>query len=202
MADEYPVFSLGLNDIKNIFTNVTYSKGDTLFRTFDNLGTNKEVYLRFVGGIPPGKKYFFYAGAQLNVLNYNGLYGGYPFKYKRSSWTFFMFQNYKPTPTLNLSIHGWMRVHGVFNFFELDPFGALSLSANKSILNKKMNVILSVNDPLRTNRNSFEINQPNFVATGIRYGDTRKFGVALKYNFGIKPKEEKKGGFDGAGEVN
>ena len=201
MADEYPVFSLGLNDIKNIFTNVTYSKGDTLFRTFDNLGTNKEVYLRFVGGIPPGKKYFFYAGAQLNVLNYNGLYGGYPFKYKRSSWTFFMFQNFKPTPTLNLSIHGWMRVHGVFNFFELDPFGALSLSANKSILNKKMNVILSLNDPLRTNRNSFEINQPNFLATGIRYGDTRKFGVALKYNFGIKPKEEKKSGFD-TPEVN
>ena len=201
MADEFPVFSLGVNDIKNIFTNVTYSKGDTLFRTFDNLGTNKEVYLRFVGGIPPGKKYFFYAGAQLNVLNYDGLYGGYPFKYKRSSWTFFMFQNYKPTPTLNLSIHGWMRVHGVFNFFELKPFGALSLSANKSILKKKMNVILSVNDPLRTNRNSFEINQPNFVATGIRYSDTRKFGVALKYNFGIKPKEEKKGGFESP-EVN
>ena len=201
MADEFPVFSLGLNDIKNIFTNVTYSKGDTLFRTFDNLGTNKEVYLRFVGGIPPGKKYFFYTGAQLNVLNYNGLYGGYPFKYKRSSWTFFMFQNYKPTPTLNLSIHGWMRVHGVFNFFELDPFGALNLSANKSILNKKMNVILSVNDPLRTNRNSFEINQPNFLATGIRYSDTRKFGVALKYNFGRKPKEEKKSGFD-TPEVN
>ena len=201
MADEFPVFSLGLNDIKNIFTNVTYSKGDTLFRTFDNLGTNKEVYLRFVGGIPPGKKYFFYTGAQLNVLNYNGLYGGYPIKYKRSSWTFFMFQNYKPTPTLNLSIHGWMRVHGVFNFFELDPFGALNLSANKSILNKKMNVILSVNDPLRTNRNSFEINQPNFLATGIRYSDTRKFGVALKYNFGRKPKEEKKSGFD-TPEVN
>ena len=202
MADEFPVFSLGLNDIKNIFTNVTYSKDDTLFRTFDNLGTNKEVYLRFVGGIPPGKKYFFYAGAQLNMLNYDGLYGGVPFKYKHSSWTFFMFQNYKPTPTLNLSIHGWMRVHGVFNFFELDPFGALSLSANKSILKKKMNVIFSLNDPLRTNRNSFKINQPNFIATGIRYGDTRKFGVALKYNFGIKPKEEKKGGFEAPGEVN
>ncbi len=195
-ADEFPVFSLGLNDIKNIFTNVTYPKGDTLFRTFDNLGTNKEVYMRAVGGIPPGGKYFFYAGTQLNILNYKGFYGGVPFQYKRNSWTFFMFQNYKPTPTLNLSIHGWMRVRGVFNFFELEPFGGLSASVNKGILKKKMNIVFSGNDILRTNRNEFKINQPNLIATGQRYGDTRKFGIALKYNFGIKPKEEKNGGFE------
>ena len=201
-ADEFPVFSFGLNDIKNIFTNVTYPKGDTLFRTFDNLGTNKEVYMRAVGGIPPGGKYFFYAGTQLNILNYKGFYGGVPFQYKRNSWTFFMFQNYKPTPTLNFSINGWMRVRGVFNFFELEPFGGLSASINKGILKKKMNIIFSGNDILRTNRNEFKINQPNLIATGQRYGDTRKFGIALKYNFGIKPKEEKKGGFEAPGEVN
>lgn len=201
-ADEFPVFSFGLNDIKNIFTNVTYPKGDTLFRTFDNLGTNKEVYMRAVGGIPPGGKYFFYAGTQLNILNYKGFYGGVPFSYKRNTWTFFMFQNYKPAPTLNLSIHGWMRVRGVFNFFELEPFGGLSASVNKTVLKKKMNIIFSGNDILRSNRNEFKINQPNLLASGVRYGDTRKFGIALKYNFGIKPKEEKKEGFEAPGEVN
>jgi len=195
-ADDFPVFSVGLNDIKNIFTNLTYAKGDTLFRTYDNLGTNKEVYMRLVGGIPPGKKYFLYAGTQLNIMNYRGQYDGYPFKYHRASWTVFMYQNYKPAKTLSLSLNGWMRLHGVVNFFELKTFGSLNLSANKSILKKKMNIILSANDLLHTNRNDFAINQPNFIATGTRYSDTRRVGIALKYNFGIKPKEEKKEKFE------
>ncbi len=195
-ANEFPVFSAGLNDIKNIFTTLTYSRGDTLFRTYDNLGTNKEVYMRVVVGIPPGKKYFFYAGTQMNVINYKGQYDRVPFTFKRSTWTVFMFQNYKPTPTLTLSLNSFMRINGIVNFFELKTFGGITLSANKSILNKKMNVILTVNDLLRTNTNSFVVNQPNFVADGFRFTDTRRVGLALKYNFGLKPKQEKKQGFE------
>lgn len=200
-ADEFPVFSIGLNDIKNIFTTLTYSRGDTLFRTYDNLGTNKEVYMRLVFGIPPGKKYFFYAGTQMNIINYKGQYDNVPFTFKRSSFTFFMFQNYKPTPTLTLSLNAFMRVNTVVNFFELEPFGGITLSANKSILKKKMNVILTINDILRTNINTFIINQPNFLADGFRYADTRRIGIALKYNFGLKPRVEKRQGFEVPPEV-
>ena len=201
-ADEFPVFSIGLNDIKNIFTTLTYSRGDTLFRTYDNLGTNKEIYMRAVVGIPPGKKYFFYAGTQMNIMNYKGLYDNGPFTFKRSSFTFFMFQNYKPTPTLTLSLNGFMRVNSVVNFFEIKPFGGLTFSGNKSILKKKMNVIVTVNDIFKTNINRFVINQPNFVADGFRFNDRRKLGIALKYNFGLKPRVEKRQGFEIPQDVN
>ena len=201
-ADEFPVFSIGLNDIKNIFTTLTYSRGDTLFRTYDNLGTNKEIYMRAVVGIPPGKKYFFYAGTQMNIMNYKGQYDNVPFTFKRSSFTFFMFQSYKPTPTLTLSLNGFLRVNTVVNFFEIKPFGGLTFSGNKSILNKKMNVILTVNDIFKTNQNKFIINQPNFVADGFRYNDRRRLGIALKYNFGLKPRVEKRQGFEIPPEAN
>lgn len=201
-ADDFPVFSFGLNDVKNIFTSLTYQKGDTLFRTYDNLGKNKELYLRVVGGIPPGKKYFFYAGAQLNAMHYRGFYNGAPFRYNSASWNFFTYQNYKPASNLILSLNGWMRVNGVVNFFELKTFGSLNFSANQAILKKKMNVILSINDIFRTNKNEFDINVPNFVATGIRYGDTRRVGITLRFNFGIKSKEEKKENFDAPAESN
>ncbi len=202
MANEFPVFSVGLNDIKNIFTTLTYQKDNILYRTYDNLGSNKEVYMRLVGGIPPGKKYFFYLGTQLNIINYNGVYNGDPFNYHRSSWNVFMFHNYKPTPTLNLSLNGWMRINGVTNFFETKTFGTLNITANKSIFKKKMNVILSVNDMLRTNINTFVIDVPKFVANGQQYGDTRRIGIALKYNFGFKPKVEKKQAFEIPQETN
>lgn len=201
-ADDFPIFSLGLNDIQDIFSGLTYQKDRILYRTYDNLGKNKEVYMRLVGGIPPGKKYFFYAGTQMNAVNYNGYYGNAPFKYKNTSWTFFMYHNYKPTPDLNIGVNAWMRTKGVQNFFELKSFGALNITANQSILKKKMNVIVSANDILRSQKNEFNINVPGFIGHGLRSGDTRRIGITLKYNFGLRPKEEKKQGFDAPAETN
>ncbi|MCY7293293.1 MAG: outer membrane beta-barrel protein [Ferruginibacter sp.] len=201
-ANEFPVLSVGLNDIKNIFTTLTNAKGDTLFRTYDNLGSNKEVYMRLVAGIPPGKNYFFYAGTQMNIINYDGVYNGEKFIYHRTSWNIFMFHNYKATPTLNFTLNGFMRLNGIFNFFEQETLGSLNVSANKSILKKKMSIILSGNDLFRTNIQTFTINVPKFVANGRGVQDTRRVGIALKYNFGLKPRPEKKQGFDMPPEGN
>jgi iron complex outermembrane receptor protein len=201
-ADDFPIFSLGLNDINDIFSGLTYQKDRILYRTYDNLGKNKEVYLRLVGGIPPGKKYFFYAGTQMNAVNYNGYYGNAPFKYKNTSWTFFMYHNYKPTPDLNIGVNGWMRTKSIQNFFELKNFGGLNITANQSILNKKMNVIISANDILRSQKNEFNINVPGFIGHGLRSGDTRRIGLTLRYNFGFRPREEKKPSFDAPAESN
>ena len=197
-ADQFPVFSIGLNDIKDIFTNVTYQDSTTkiAYRTYDNLGRNKEMYLRFVGGIPPGKKYFFYAGGQYNHVDYTGFYQNAALNYKRGSWTFFMYHNYKPTATFNISINAFMRLHGLQNFYELKPFGQINITANQAILKKKLNIILSANDILRTNKYSFSLQQAGIRATGSRVNDTRRIGLTLRYNFGIKPKEEKQQMFE------
>ena len=204
MADDFPVFSIGLNDIKDIFTGVTYQDDSTkiVYRTFDNLGRNKEMYLRFVGGIPPGGKYFFYLGAQHNLSNYTGFYQGQPLNYKRGSWTFFMYHNYKPTSTFNISINGFMRVKGLQNFYELKPLGQLNISLNKAILKKKMNIILSGNDILLTNQYTFNIKQAGINANGNRLNDTRRLGLTIRYNFGIKPKDENQEQFGTPAETN
>jgi hypothetical protein len=204
MADQFPVFSIGLNDITDIFTNVTYQDDSSkiVYRTYDNLGRNKEMYVIFVGGIPPGGKYFFYLGGQHNLSNYDGFYQGQPLSYKRGSWTFFMFQNYKPTPTLNISMNGFMRVKGLVNFYELKTFGQLNISVNKAILKKKMNIILAGNDIFRTNQYGFNIQQAGIKASGKRFNDTRRIGLTIRYNFGIRPKEEKTESFEAPAEGN
>ena len=158
--------------------------------------------MRLVGGIPPGKKYFFYLGTQMNIINYNGVYNGELFRYKRASWNIFTYHSYKATPTLNISLQGFMRINGVFNFFETSTFGSLNLSANKSILKKKMNIILSVNDALRTNRFNFNVDVPKFIGSGNQLADTRRVGIALKYNFGLKPKPERTPAFGAPVDTN
>ena len=92
-----------------------------------------------------------------------------------------MFQEYKATKTLTFNMQGFMRTKAIQNFYELDNFGGLFLSVNKSILKKKANIILSVNDLLRTNQVSFKLNQGNVSAAGSRINDTRRVGITIGY---------------------
>lgn len=197
-ADDFTIFSVGVNHTKNIFSNVTYQDETTgiAYRTYDNLGKNKEVYLRAVGGIPPGGGYFFYAGAQMNINSYDGFYQGLPLNYTRKSWVFFMYHQIKLLPTLNMTINGFMRTKGLQNFFELSDFGAANVSFNKSVLKKTASIILSFNDIFYTNRTTFNLQQGNISVIGTRLGDTRRVGVTFRYNFGVKRKEEKKQMFE------
>jgi hypothetical protein len=149
-----------------------------------------------VGGIPPGGAFFFYAGGQYNYNKYEGIYQNRPLSYNRGSYTFFTYQELKVSQTLRISMHGFMRTKGLQNFYELKNFGALNFYINKSVLKKKGTVILSVNDVFRTNKIEFNLNQANISATGSRVNDTRKIGLVLRYNFGIKPREEKKSLFE------
>ena len=106
-----------------------------------------------------------------------------------------MYQEMKVSKTLVVDLQGFMRTKGLQNFYELKTFGGLYISANKSILNKKANIIFSVNDLLKTNQVKFSLNQGGVIATGNRINDTRKFGITLRYNFGLsKPKENKEFG--------
>ncbi|MBP6430382.1 MAG: TonB-dependent receptor [Ferruginibacter sp.] len=205
MFEDFPVFAVGVNETKDIFTNVTYQDDarKIAFRTYDNLGKNKEFYFRAVGGIPPGGKYFFYMGVQHNLNEYNGFYANQPLNYKRGSWVFFMYQEYKPNNGLTLNLQGFMRTKGLQNFYELDNFGGLYISANKSILNKKGNLILSINDVFRTNQQRFALNQANVSASGNRLNDTRRVGLTFRYNFGLsKPKENSEFGGNVENKVN
>ena len=201
--DNIPVLALGINNTKDIFSNVTYQDSNKIaYRTYDNLGNNKELYAKIIGGIPPGGKYFFYVGAQYNYNHYTGFYEGLPLDYKRGSWTFFMFQELKLSPKFSVNMQGFLRTKGLQNLYELNTFGGLFVSANKSILKKKANIILSVNDLLRTNQVSFSLQQGTVNAQGNRVNDSRRLGLTFRYNFGIKPKEENKKSFEAPTEAN
>src|SRR4029078_11618941 len=97
-VDERPILAIGVNDTKDIFTNVIYqsdSSQSQAYRTYDNLGKNKEWYLRGLGAIPPGGKFFFVIGAQYNHNFYDGLYQNKPLMFKKGTWTFFTYQTLK-----------------------------------------------------------------------------------------------------------
>jgi hypothetical protein len=192
-VDERPIFAVGVNDTKDIFTQVVY-QADTsrsiAYRTYDNLGNNKETYFRILGALPPGKRYFFVAGAQYNHNFYQGLYESKPLSFKRESWSVFTYHNVKLTKTTQLSLNGFYRFNGQLQFYELSSFGALNFSINQQLLNKKLTLSASVQDIFFTNKNEFSIKQGSVNATGFRKGDTRRFGFNLRYNFGFRKKEE------------
>ncbi len=192
-VDERPILAVGVNDTKDIFTNVIYqadSSQSQAYRTYDNLGKNKEWYFRGLGAIPPGKKYFFVLGAQYNYNMYDGLYENKPLTFKKGTWTFFTYHSLKLDKRSQVTVNGFVRFKGQQQLYELGSFGALNASINRRFLKEKLTVTLSISDIFATNKNDFTINQGSVSASGFRQADTRRFGLNLRYNFGIRKKEE------------
>jgi hypothetical protein len=191
--EERPVFAIGYNDTKDIFTNVVYqsdSNRSKAIRTYDNLGSNKETYFRIIGALPPGGKYFIVIGAQYNHNFYNGIYENAPLAFKRGSWSLFSYQTLKLGKLSMASINGFVRFNGQQQFYELGTFGSLNASINRQFFNKKMIVTLNVTDLFFTNNNTFGIKQGTINATGFKQSDTRRIGINIRYNFGFRKKDE------------
>jgi hypothetical protein len=189
-VNEMPILAIGINQTKDIFSNVIYSFGSQAFRTYDNLGKNKEFYMRGLAAIPPGGTYFFVVGGQYNHNFYEGFYENKPLNFKKGSWTFFTYHTLKLGKRSLFSMNGFVRLRGQLQFYELSTFGMLNANINRQFLKQKLIITLSVNDMFYTLKNDFTINQGSVKASGSRYGDTRRFGINLRYNFGIRKKDE------------
>lgn len=194
--EDRPILAFGQNYVKDIFTSVVYQdKQNPLisYRTYDNLGKNKETYFRILGAIPPGKKYFFVIGTQYSFNQYEGQLDSKPYTFERGSWRFFTYQQLKIDDRSTLSLNGFMMVNGQQQFYELGNFGQLGMSINRQFIKKKLMVSAQLNDIFFTNNYTFSLNQGNINAIGNRKTDSRRFGINLRYNFGQKKKNE---GFD------
>jgi hypothetical protein len=204
-VDDKPIFAFGVNETKDIFTNVLYqspTNKQVAYRTYDNLGKSKETYFRGIAVIPPGKAFFAVVGAQLNHNIYNGIYEQKPIVFDKATWTFFTFQSLKLGKLSTFTINGFWRTNGQQEFYELDNFGQLNSSLNRQLLNKKLTVTVSMNDIFFTNKNTFTLRQGSIYAVGFRENDSRRFGINIRYNFGIKPKEQKLDLLDADVKVN
>ena len=195
--DERPIFAVGRNLTRNIFSPVIYQDPqleNVAVRTFDNVGTNKETYFRMIGAIPPGGKYFFVVGAQYNLTEYQGLYENRPLTFTRGSWRLFSFHQLSLGRETKLTLSGFMLLRGQQNFYELDTFGQLNIGLNQTFLNKKLNVTFNATDVLRTMVTRFSLNQGGIITFGDRYGDNQRIGLNVRYQFGLRKKDEERGG--------
>lgn len=189
---ERPLFAIGFNDTRDMFTNVYYqadSNTAQAYRTYDNIGRNREFYLRGFAAIPPGGTYFFVVGGQYNHNFYEGLYEGQPLSFKRGGWLFFTYHQLKLDKRSQITLNGFLRLKGPLQFYELSSMGALNLNINRKFFKDKLTVTLSANDIFFTNNNTFTIDQGSVKASGYRASDSRRFGINFRYNFGFRKEE-------------
>ena len=194
-VEDRPILAFGVNDTKDIFNQVVYqadSNKSQAYRTYVNLGTNKETYFRVLGALPPTAKYFFVAGVQYNHNFYQGSYENKPLQFKRGSWRLFTYHNLKVSPNTNVSLNGFVFFKGQQQFYELSTFGQMNINVSQQLYKKKVTVTLSAQDIFYTNKNEFVLTQGSINATGERRTDSRRVGLNLRYNFGIRKKEEQR----------
>jgi iron complex outermembrane recepter protein len=194
-VDDFPLFAIGQNYTKDIFSSVTYKDKVHDYisvRTYDNLGKRKETYIRGMVGIPPGGRYFFGLGAQYNLNEYDGVYENQPLTFSRGSWQFFTFHSLRLFKETKFTLSGFMMVNGQQNFYQLNTFGQLNVSLNQTLLNKRLIISINMRDILKTMVTEFELNQGSTYTTGSRYSDNQRFGINIRYNLGITKKDERK----------
>ena len=102
----------------------------------------------------------------------------------------FTYQTFKLDKKSMLTFNGFYRLKGQQQFYELSSFGAFYTSINRRFMQDKLVLTLSLSDIFSTNKNDFTINQGSVRATGYRQSDTRRVGINLRYNFGIRKREE------------
>jgi outer membrane receptor for ferrienterochelin and colicin len=193
--DDMPIFAIGQNYTKDIFSSVVYrdiNQSEIAVMTYDNLGKSKETYFRGMAGIPPGGKYFFAMGAQYSLNNYDGFYEGNPLKYERGSWRLFTFHSLNLFKNTKITLSGFMMVKGQQGFYELKNFGSLNFGITQSLFNKNLTITINARDILRTMVNEFELNQGAVRTYGDRYSDNRRIGINIRYNFGLGKKDNRK----------
>jgi hypothetical protein len=194
-VDERPIIAFGVNDTRDIFNQVVYqadSNRSQAYRTYVNLGKNKETYFRALGALPPGGKYFFVAGVQYNHNFYQGSYENKPLQFKRGSWRIFTYHSLRLSSNTNLSLNGFVFIKGQIQFYELSTFGQLNMNMSQQFIKKKLTISAGVQDIFYTNNNEFVLTQGSINASGMRKNDSKRFGLNLRYNFGIRKKEENK----------
>jgi hypothetical protein len=191
--NETPIFQVGRNYTQDIFTNVVYQdpqNASVVYRTYDNLGKNEETYFRMIGANPPGGTYFGMLGVQYNLNKYEGQYENAPLTFTRGSWTIFTMQQVKIDKRSTFTLNGRLQLNGQQQFYELGNFGNLNANLNRMFLKRKLTVTLTFSDLFFTNRNDFALNQGSIRVTGRRVADTQRLGVTVRYNFGMRKRDE------------
>lgn len=128
---------------------------------------------------------------QYNYNDYKGTYETSPLKLQRGSFPLITFHEFKLGTLPRVSLHGFYRIKGQLQFYELSDFGNVHLNINRQFLNKILVASLSISDLFFTDYYRFVLNQGSVSATGARANDTHQVGLSLRYNFGIRTIDEK-----------
>lgn len=194
-VDDMPLFAIGRKSTEGIISQVLYTvpgNAGQAIRTFDNIGKSQEDYFRLIVGLPPVNKYFFVVGAQYNHLSYSGTYDGEPLDFNRGSWLFFTFHSLRITDNTRLTMNGFLYYKGQMSFLELETFGMLNFGLTQQFMDKKLQVTLNARDVLHTMVTGFQLNQGDIIMSGDRYADNQRFGINIRYNFGLEKNDKKK----------
>lgn len=189
--NDFPVLAIGMTKTSQIFSQVTYQHPQNpaiLVRTFDNLGNSTEHYLRGIVGIPPGKAYFFGLGAQYTDVTYNGVYGQKPFQFNNKHWRFFTFHSLRIFKNTKITAFGFYLKNFAWNFYQVEDFGQLNMNISQTFLKQQLTISINVRDVFYTNKQNFVFEQGDVKMSGLRQSDTQRFGINIRYNFGIRPK--------------
>ncbi|MEQ1553698.1 MAG: outer membrane beta-barrel family protein [Ferruginibacter sp.] len=190
-AMNFPFLAIGQNVETNIFAEVNKPNiinNAITDKTYGNLSTSKELYIRLFAGVPPGaiKNYYFFIGGMYSNIKINGVYDNAALNFSAKSFKYYTVHEIQATKNTNVELFGYWLVNTQLELAKFKNFGGVFLNISQDILKRKAQVSLYFNDVFYTQGTNYVFAQGAISSSGNNTTDSKRIGFTFKYNFGGK----------------
>lgn len=180
-----PFFSVSYNKTSDvIFENAPRQEGNLTYTTSENLAAFENIVFELNFPINIGKKITGYGGNQFIWNHYKAAYLGSVYDRHKWNWQAYWQVSYKPKPDWNFEVSGFYNTPFLNEFIVLNEMGSLNLAIQKSFMEKKARLTLTVSDFFLSQQSNGSIQYQNIDLTIRQLSETRNIRLAFIYSFG------------------
>ncbi|WP_161787233.1 outer membrane beta-barrel protein [Hymenobacter sp. IS2118] len=179
-----PFFLLGYSRTRDAISLVTATEDSAVYSTTANLDHLERYSATLNFPLNLGKRMTGYAGVNVFYNQYLSQYLGSTYRNGRTAATFYAQSNVKLPQGVALEISGYYQTAGVNGLINFRGFGALNLGVQKSLLNERATLRLSLNDALFSARQRGTVRYQDLDVSFLSYGESRQLRASFSYKLG------------------
>jgi Outer membrane protein beta-barrel family/Carboxypeptidase regulatory-like domain len=179
-----PFFLLGYSRTQDAISLVTATEDSAVYSTTANLDHLERYSATVNVPLNLGKRMTGYAGVNVFYNQYISQYLGSTYRNGRTAATFYAQSNTKLPHGFTLEVSGYYQTAGVNGLVSFRGFGALNLGLQKTLLNERATVRLSLNDALFSARQRGTVRYQDLDVSFLSYGESRQLRATFSYKLG------------------
>ncbi|OUJ68684.1 outer membrane beta-barrel family protein [Hymenobacter crusticola] len=182
--NKQPFVVLGYSRTRDVISLVTATEDNALYSTTENLDHLRRYSATFNAPLNFGKLLTGYAGVNVFYNEYVSQYLGSTYRNGRTAATFYGQVNVQLPQQFKFEASGYYQTAGLNGLINFRSFGVLNLGVQRSLLQERATLRLTVNDVFFSNKQRGTIRYQELDARFLTYGESRQARLSFSYQLG------------------